>query len=217
MTDAFTDELFDFNGAQRLVFPASRLLVDVERFADDGKEPMAAKGMGAVYTRDSRGCALKRLLSEDERTNLMKEYYEPHHKALAAAVDSELSRRSRALIVDCHSFPSRPLACDEDRSEPRPDFCVGTDEFHTPPGLSQAALTAIRGIGCSVLVNRPYAGTMVPASHYGNEPRVMSVMIEVNRSLYMDEKSGRKAPGFNAVRRALLRVLAAIGGFSPHP
>lgn len=48
MTDSFTDELFKFdsasNGSIRVVFPASRLLVDPERFADDSHEPMNEKG-----------------------------------------------------------------------------------------------------------------------------------------------------------------------------
>lgn len=51
----------------------SRLVVDVERFADDEDEPMARRGMGAVYTRLSTG---ERLREEDpaERRRLMAEW-----------------------------------------------------------------------------------------------------------------------------------------------
>ena len=48
MTDWFTDELFDFPDAKRVVFPYSRLYCDVERFRDDEKEEMAKKGMGGL-------------------------------------------------------------------------------------------------------------------------------------------------------------------------
>jgi len=41
VTDAFTDELFDSPGACRVVFPLSRLVVDVERFSRDRDEPMS--------------------------------------------------------------------------------------------------------------------------------------------------------------------------------
>jgi N-formylglutamate deformylase len=46
MTDAYTDELFSYPGATTVLFPISRLLVDVERFSDDKKEPMTKGGMG---------------------------------------------------------------------------------------------------------------------------------------------------------------------------
>ena len=61
MTDWHTDALFATpNGmAATLIFPVSRLVVDPERFADDDQEPMAAKGMGAVYTTTSDGRALR--------------------------------------------------------------------------------------------------------------------------------------------------------------
>ena len=50
MTDTFTAELFPptAHAAERIVFPVSRLVCDVERFPDDADEPTAARGMGAV-------------------------------------------------------------------------------------------------------------------------------------------------------------------------
>jgi N-formylglutamate amidohydrolase len=38
--------------------------------------------------------------------------------------------------------------------------------------------------GYEVAINSPYSGTIVPLKHYYKEPRVSSVMIEVNRRLY---------------------------------
>jgi N-formylglutamate deformylase len=61
MTDAYTDELSPLTvvEAGRLVFPVSRLVCDVERFSSDENEPMAARGMGAIYVRTSRGDVLR--------------------------------------------------------------------------------------------------------------------------------------------------------------
>jgi N-formylglutamate amidohydrolase len=126
----------------------------------------------------------------------------------------------RALIVDCHSFPSRPLPCDENRDENRPDFCIGTDAFHTPPGLLQAVESAVRGNGYTIGVNLPYSGTLVPSAYHRKNPNVWSVMVEVNRNLYMDEKAGTKSPGFESVKdriQAILKELAAFGTTAKGP
>jgi hypothetical protein len=57
MTDAHTDELFPVTPfeAERVVFPVSRLVCDVERFSSDEDEPMASRGMGVFYTRTAVG------------------------------------------------------------------------------------------------------------------------------------------------------------------
>jgi N-formylglutamate amidohydrolase len=108
----------------------------------------------------------------------------------------------------------RPLPCDVCRDENRPDFCIGTDAFHTPPGLLRATESAIRSHGYSVGINSPYSGSLVPSATYRRDPNVWSVMIEVNRRLYMDEKTGAKSPGFKSVKgsiQAILKELAAFG------
>jgi hypothetical protein len=76
MTDAFTDEIVaEFQPeAERMTFPVSRLVVDPERFPNDAREPMATRGMGAVYERLSTGEPL-RVLDYEKRSRLMRAYY----------------------------------------------------------------------------------------------------------------------------------------------
>src|SRR5262245_2707733 len=61
MTDTYTDELFPMTPVEagRVVFPLSRLICDVERFPTDEDEPMAARGMGVIYTRTAHGGVLR--------------------------------------------------------------------------------------------------------------------------------------------------------------
>jgi N-formylglutamate deformylase len=166
--------------------PVSRLVVDVERFLDNDTEPMAARGMGAIYTRTSDGRPLREPPSRWRRIELLERYYLPHHQRLTAAVDAALAAHGRALILDIHSFPDTPLPCDLDQTSTRPDVCIGTDAFHTPPGLAHALRHAFEERGFSVAIDRPYSGTMVPTRHLRRDTRVASVMIEVNRRLYLD-------------------------------
>ena len=214
VTDAFTDELFACPDACRAVFEVSRLVVDVERFSRDRDEPMSRVGQGMLYTRTCLGAPLRRELSEEERRFLKSEYYVRHHELLRRAVRDELLAGGKALIVDCHSYPSRPLPCDVSQDENRPDFCIGTDTFHTPPALLQVVDSAVRGRGFSVGVNSPYSGTLVPSAFYRKNPDVRSVMIEVNRKLYMDEEAGTKSSGFESVKDRIQDVLKELAAFS---
>lgn len=210
MTDAYTDELFVFPGATYVVFPISRLVVDVERFIEDKDEPMAAAGMGVIYTLTSQGLPMRRPLSDRARERLISDYYAPHHRRLEEAVRSELDAHGHALLVDCHSFPSKPLPCDRDQSEPRPDFCIGTSNYHTPAKLREAARESIVRHGLSVFENKPYADCLVPLIFCQKNRDVHAIMIEVNRRLYMDENSGERSGKFGAIAQVIRRILREL-------
>ena len=213
LTDAYTNELFESPGAQVNSFPYSRLLVDVERFQLDNQEPMSKVGMGMIYTQTISGRPLRRSLSKLETATLQK-LYDKHHLLLTQSVEDELVQRGTALIVDCHSFPSKPLTCDIDQSKSRPDICLGMDSFHTPGSLLIMLEKAFKSLRLSVEVNKPYSGTIVPLKWYGKEHKVHSVMIEINRSLYMNEITGEKLDCFAALKNELSRILGVIARYS---
>ncbi|MEH6519214.1 MAG: N-formylglutamate amidohydrolase [Halioglobus sp.] len=181
MTDHRTDDLFAGHGGVIVAAEVSRLVCDVERFLDD---PMEAVGMGAIYIHTSQGGPLRRALSAGERQALLDRYYHPHHARLAEAV------LPGCLIIDCHSFPGQALPYEDDQSPDRPDFCIGTDDYHTPPELAAAVVGFLESRGHTVWVNRPFAGTMVPARYYRQDASVRSIMIEVNRRLYLEDAEG---------------------------
>jgi len=68
-------------------------------------------------------------------------------------------------------------------------------------------------------VDAPFAGALVPLASYRKDERIMSVMIEVNRRLYMDEHTGSKTQNFEKVRAALGRIIvtAAKAAALQHP
>lgn len=185
MTDAFTDELFAHSmpGAQAIVFPVSRLALDPERFLDDDKEVMAKVRMGVIYTRTSDGRLLRHPPVLEEREELIRRYYRPHHENFKSGVGTCLQGFGLCLIIDCHSFPSLPLRYVSDQDPRRSDICIGTNAFHTSRELVKEAKAAFTSIGLSVAVNRPFSGTIVPMAYYQREARVQSIMIEINRKL----------------------------------
>jgi len=122
MTDSYTNELFapNFEGTQSVVFPVSRLVVDPERFIDDDQENMAARGMGAIYTRISDGRPLRNPPSKNERKVVIERFYRPHHLKLQESVETCLQRFGRSTggcpktgteLCDKQTF------CGVDRSE----------------------------------------------------------------------------------------------------
>jgi N-formylglutamate amidohydrolase len=211
MTDWYTDELFAQDDARfcPVVFEYSRLVCDVERFSDDAREPMSARGMGAIYERTSDGRPLRNRMDSEARNAYLARYYNPHHRKLQELVDGVLARQQHCLIVDCHSFGT-PLRCDFDQSLSRPDICIGTDSTHTPAELVRRIERACSAVGLSFFLNRPFAGTMVPLKHFGRDLRVKSVMIEVNRGLYIDLDTGSKLASFGSVREKIRGILLAL-------
>ncbi|MDM0113941.1 N-formylglutamate amidohydrolase [Variovorax sp. J22R133] len=204
MTDHRTRALFvdQSSDAATVRAPVSRLVVDVERFASDDDEPMAARGMGAVYTLTSGLAPLRRELSSDEREALMQAYYFPHHVRLEAAVAASVERHGRCLVLGAHSFPDRPLPYERAAADAeRPDICIGTDSFHTSEALARAFVTAFRRAGWRVAVNEPFAGALVPSDRFGRDRRVAAVMVEINRRLYLKAGGAEVLPEFAAIAR----------------
>jgi N-formylglutamate amidohydrolase len=218
MTDHWTQSLFapDAPEAQVIRAPVSRLVVDVERFEHDQHEPMAAIGMGAVYKVTSSLIPMRLDVHPDEREWLMQTYYRPHHAQLEAAVATAIERYDRCLVIDCHSFPSVALPYEfADATATRPDICIGTDAFHTPDEVTSLFVSEFQRYGWRVKVNEPFAGAIVPLSRYQLDRRVSSVMVEVNRRLYLREPHAEKLGDFTLiaerVRGCCLGVLKACG------
>jgi N-formylglutamate amidohydrolase len=214
MTDHWTFDLFTRGVPEERILrsPISRLIVDVERFEEDSLEIMASRGMGAVYERTSDGLQLRPRLTVAEREKLMNNWYFPHPHRLTEAVQRSLDSHGQALLIDAHSFPSQPLSCDWDQQPDRPDICIGTDDFHTPPQLGEALLHAFRGAGWSVRLNIPFEGALVPMRYYRKQRNLAAVMIEANRALYVDETTGERKPCFASVARTIREVV--ISGVS---
>jgi len=202
LTDWYTDELFEISGQDRLVTPFSRIFCDVERFEDNRFEPMSKFGMGVLYEKTDSGKIL-RTVDQGLRKKIIDGYYEPHHDLLTKLVEKSLLQYGRSLIVDCHSFPHVPLNCSMYQGDLRPDFNIGTDSFHTPTEWVDILKTYFLDEGYSVEIDVPYNGSIVPMRYYQEEKRVRSIMLEVNRKLYMNEITTEKASEFQKIQETV--------------
>jgi len=203
LTDWFTDELFDLPYT-KIITPFSRVFCDVERFHDDSEEIMSKYGMGICYTHFDNG-KLMREVNPELRNRIKNDFYDHHHRELEKAVDECLSKNNKAIIIDCHSFPHLPLERDLQKELPRPDFCIGTNDFHTPEPIADYACEFITKHGFNVKFDNPYSGTIIPLKYFNKENKVHGLMIEVNRNFYMNLEQGKiiKKSNFQNIKHLL--------------
>jgi N-formylglutamate amidohydrolase len=157
--------------------------------------------------------------------------YKPYHRALHQLIERTRERFGYCLLVDCHSIPSSNGASAHAasggpaRKEPdgnrvtgaaerrHVDFvlgdCHGTACHASVADTAQRALTAK---GYTVARNAPYAGGFT-TSNYGR-PRdgAHCLQIEINRSLYMDERTMRRKPFLAELAADMRDLVATLAG-----
>ncbi len=210
LADLYTDELFaglltDYAG---VVAKVSRVATDIERFENDKQEVMARVGMGALYTNSTAGEVIRKFNAK-RRGELLNIVYRPYHKQLTTLTAESLKKFKQCVILDCHSFPSIPDKHELNQSLKRKDIdiCLGVDDFHTPNRLYQLLKKNFELAGFSVKKNNPYIGTIVPLKYYRKDKQVASVMIEINRKLYMNEKTFKKLKGFEGLKKKIENIV----------
>lgn len=216
VTDLLADELYLpvlEAGGIMFVNRMSRLVTDPERFRDDEEEPAAARGAGAVFSLTSSGLPLRDPpFTPEERDRILTSYYDPYADGLTHAVSDMMERFGHASIVDCHTFPARPVAWAEDQDDERPQVCIGTDPFHTPAELAEQLLATATSLGYHAMIDKPYNGSYVPSLFFRKERRVSSVLIEIRRDLYVDAATGERTDGFDRSQELVRSLVSVLAG-----
>jgi N-formylglutamate deformylase len=152
-----------------------------------------------------------RRLPVDDALRRIESLYKPYHRTLRRLITGLHQEFGAAVLVDCHSMPSATSGREE-RS--RADIVIG-DRYGTScvGAVTDAVESTLRERGYVVSRNKPYAGGFI-TEHYGNPGGGFhSIQIEVNRSLYMDERRFEKAASFSRLADDFVRLadcLAAI-------
>jgi N-formylglutamate deformylase len=62
-------------------------------------------------------------------------------------------------------------------------------------------------------INELYSGTMVPIDYYQKDSNIYSIIIEVNRALYMNEVTGDKNDRFDKIKGFVDYLLLTIKSY----
>src|SRR5690606_15674265 len=140
--------------------------------------------------------------------------YKPYHDALKRLLTRTHARFGYAVLIDCHSMPASIRVGDGGF---RPDFIIG-DRFGTAASaaLTETAISLLSGMGYTVAYNKPYAGGFI-TEHYGRPARRLhALQVEVNRGLYMNERTLQKTVGFPALVEDMARFCADLMAMPDH-
>ncbi|MFZ4799575.1 MAG: N-formylglutamate amidohydrolase [Bacteroidia bacterium] len=209
LTDWYTDDLFHSDKDLIIKADFSRIFCDVERFIDDEHEPMSQFGMGVLYVKSDDGKIIRNLTT-DLRKRILNDYYWLHHRYLGMAVKNQLDKHKKAVIIDCHSFPHIPLNSSLNKDAYRPDFNLGTDPFHSPQKLIDLSVDFFNKKGYTLGINRPYNGTIVPLEYYQKNKNVNSMMLEVNRKLYLNGLTNEKSKNYSEIKMLIQEYIKEI-------
>jgi len=132
----------------------------------------------------------------DDALQRIESLYKPYHRALRKLVTRVHRDFGAAILIDCHSMPSATGRDDR----PRADIVLG-DRYGTScaGSVMEIVESTLRSQGYTVSRNKPYAGGFI-TEHYGNPSLGLhTVQLELNRALYMDERSFTPTASFDRV------------------
>jgi N-formylglutamate amidohydrolase len=227
--DAYVDELFaaatEF-GATLIaaVFPRSYL--DVNRSADDldpglltGSWPRhlplnPATRVGLVRRYAQAGVPIyDRKLHPDEVMARVERYYAPYHRTLDEACDRLHAEHGAVWHINCHSMPSTGNV-QKGRKGEHGDFVLGDRDGTTcAPEFTDFVASVLRGMDYEVHVNDGYKGVEIVRRQGCPAERRHSLQIEVDRSLYMDQRTLEKNSGFKVMQADLARLTGSLREF----
>ena len=227
--DCYVDELFvsaTDAGAPLLKANFPRTFLDLNREPSEldphlieGPLPRTANassvrvvgGLGTIPRVVSEGEEIyRRKITLSDALARIAELYEPYHAVLADLMSSTRSTLGVALLIDCHSMPST-AAFSTATASPQPDIVIGDRHgSSTSSALIERIEQLFRSHGLKVQRNRPYAGGFITECYGKPSKGFHAVQIEINRAIYMNERSLVKHSGFTALKRINAKVLHTL-------
>src|SRR6185437_1095595 len=174
------------------------------------RSPRVRMGLGTIARVVASGeeiyCGKLCFAEAEERVETL---YRPYHAALAQLIEETEDSFGCCLLVDCHSMPSGASA---GAGREAADIVLG--DCHgaaCAPEIVEAARRYLSRRGFAVALNAPYAGGFT-TGHYGRpRQRRHALQIEINRALYMDERSYRRRPGFAQLSQEMAGLIDRLG------
>lgn len=201
----------DFNRAASELDPA--LIAGV---SSRGMNPRISSGLGVIPRVVAGGRAIYRgKIPKSEAARRIQFYWQPYHDKLSEVLAMQRAQFGRVILLDMHSMPHDAVSMNGQHTSLRPDIVLG-DRFGAAAHaeITDAVARVFSDAGLRVARNSPFAGAYI-AQRYGMPSiRQHAIQIEIDRSLYMDERRIEPRPDFaqfQTLMDSIVRDLARIG------
>ena len=228
--DCYVDELFSAApnvGAPliKAIFP--RVFIDANRepyefdpsmffeplpdFATTSSNKISA-GLGTIAKVVADG---EKIYSEklhlSDALNRVNNYYLPYHNSLEKLITITKENFGCCTLIDCHSMPSNKIGNGGRNNKSPADIVLGDNHGRS---ANKVLVNEIMGFfvsqGLSVKINDPYPGGYTTSNYGKPQTGVQAIQIEINRALYMDEKSMKRNEGFLETKNIMDRLVSHL-------
>lgn len=225
--DAFVDELFadaPRHGAPFIKAGAPRAYVDLNRAADEldpvliegvrknGHNPRVSSGLGVIPRVVANGRVIyKGKIPWSEAKRRIDTYWHPYHAELKSQLDQAYAMFGQSILVDCHSMPHEAMDSIARSGARRPEIVLG-DRFGAAASeeIVDRIEQAFSNAGLVVTRNTPFAGAYI-TQHYGRPANARhAIQIEIDRSLYMNERLVKPNGNFLAFKALLDEIIPQL-------
>jgi N-formylglutamate amidohydrolase len=228
--DSYVDELYaaapEF-GATLIGAQFPRSYVDPNRAADDldpalfdgpWPQPLSPShrtrsGLGLVRRVARPGIPIydRKLTIAEVRTRI-EHYHAPYHRVLDETCDRLHRKFGTVWHINCHSMPSQRSG---KKGGHCADFVLGDRDGTTcAPELTDFVARVLRGRGYTVRINEIYKGVEIVKRQGRPATRRHSLQIEVDRALYMDQKTLDKTADFARLQADTTHLIEALTNFA---
>lgn len=234
--DAFVDQLFSSVpklGANMLVATHARAYLDLNRAANEldadmFTPPLARRDIAHTHRVEAGLGVIPRIISEklpiytqalparDVEKRLSALYY-PYHDKVRSILKSIRDKHGYTILIDCHSMPSTGAGKGTSKvrgSKTGPDIILG-DCWGKSCGLGLTGIMErlFLEAGFSVKRNVPYSGGFITSEYGMPSSNIHALQVEINRSVYMNEKTQQPLSDFQDVQKAIQSVCKQLTSY----
>ena len=221
--DAFVDELMDFAPALGIPLICSeipRAFVDLNRARDEldpaiiegikpnRQNPRVVSGLGVIPRVVANGKEIySGKLYKEAAIKRLENFWDPYHSKLAELLDRARQQFGYSILIDTHSMPHEAIL--NASSSFRTSQIVLGDRYGATcaPEIINDLIKLISKNGLRASRNIPFSGAYIVQKYGSPGLNRHAIQIEIDRSIYMDERKIQKLEKFHTLKNKLQNII----------